>query len=199
MRNTKKINKTKRDLIIDAGIRLFARFPFCEITVAAVAREANCGHSLVYHYFKNINEIYEESVIFVTSYFSQFLKSIDHKEEVSPLILFVGGISQLIELLKRDPMSVYYLSLIFFKYPETPPSERITKLRTKWYKALVALLAKGIEEGVLIARLSAEEILRSIQRSFQGIVSCLMFTNQDAKDLRASLVYLPYLKGVHNV
>lgn len=199
MRNNKKVKKTKRDLIIDAGIRLFARFPFSEITVAAVAREASCGHSLVYHYFKNINELYDESVAFVTTYFSSFVKGLNHKEETSPLILFVGGISQLIELLKSDPMSGYYLSLVIFKYPETPPSDRITKLKNKWYKAIVSLVTKGIESGVLIGLLSAEEILRSLQYSFQGITTSLMFTNAEAKELHASLLYLPFLKGVHNV
>lgn len=198
MRNTKLVKKTKRDLIIDAGIRLFARFPFSEITVAAVAREANCGHSLVYHYFKNINELYEESVNFVTSYFSPFVKSIDQKE-TAPLILFVGSITQHVELLKSNPMNSYYLSLIIYQYAEIPKSERIAKLKTKWYKSLVALLTKGIETGVLITLLKAEEILKSLQNSFQGLVSSLMFSGAENKDFHASTIYLPFLKGVHNV
>lgn len=45
---TKSTTKTRRDDILEAGIRLFARVPFSELTIAAVAREANCGHSLVY-------------------------------------------------------------------------------------------------------------------------------------------------------
>ena len=47
----------KRDLIVDAAIRVFARKGFHKARVSDIAAEAEIAYGLVYHYFKNKDEI----------------------------------------------------------------------------------------------------------------------------------------------
>jgi len=49
--------RDKRDLILDAAIRVFARKGFHRARVSDIAGEAEIAYGLVYHYFKNKDEI----------------------------------------------------------------------------------------------------------------------------------------------
>lgn len=196
-RVVKSSKKTKREEILDAGIRLFARLPFSEITIAAVAREANCGHSLVYHYFKNINEIYDDSITYVTNLLIPFITQIE-KCTISPELAFVGGISRLVDALKDQKMDAYYLSLVSFSHIQAPYSEKLVKVRKAWNKAFLRIISDAQKNGALITSMTAESILRSIIVMFQGLVSAQIFNNAGKRNaFRASDLYLPFLKGAH--
>lgn len=196
-RVVKGSKKTKREEILDAGIRLFARLPFSEITIAAVAREANCGHSLVYHYFKNINEIYDDSITYVTNLLIPFITQIE-KCTISPELAFVGGISRLVDALKDQKMEAYYLSVVSFSHIQAPYSEKLAKVRKGWNKAFLRIISDSQTNGTLITSMSAEAILRSIVVMFQGLVSAQIFNNAGKRNaFRASDLYLPFLKGAH--
>lgn len=196
-RVTRGRKKTKRDEILDAGIRLFARLPFTEMTIAAVAREADCGHSLVYHYFKNINEIYDESVEYVLGLYEPFLTQIE-KCTMAPELAFVGGVSLLIDRVKEHRMEPYFLSLISFNHRETPYSEKLHKMRDKWIKTFLRIIQDGQKNGTIITLMSPEAILRSITVLFQGVIGAQIFNVSEHKDVfRAADLYLPFLKGAH--
>lgn len=197
IRVTRSRKKTKRDDILDAGIRLFARLPFTEMTIAAVAREADCGHSLVYHYFKNINEIYDESVNYVVDLYDPFLTQVD-KCTMAPELAFVGAISLLIDRIKEDKMEPFILSLISFNHRQTPYSEKLNKMRTKWFKTFLRIIEDGQKNGSIITLMSPEAILRSIVLLFQGVIGAQIFNVSAKKSvLKAADLYLPFLKGAH--
>lgn len=54
----------KRKLILDAAIRVFARVGYHGARVSDIAREAGIAYGLVYHYFRNkeeiLNQVFEE-------------------------------------------------------------------------------------------------------------------------------------------
>ncbi len=56
--------KDKRSLILDSAIRVFAQMGYHGARVSDIAREAGIAYGLVYHYFKNkeeiLNTIFEE-------------------------------------------------------------------------------------------------------------------------------------------
>ncbi len=56
--------RDKRDLILEAAIHVFARMGYPGARVSDIAREAGIAYGLVYHYFKNkeemLNTIFEE-------------------------------------------------------------------------------------------------------------------------------------------
>ncbi len=50
-------NRKKRELILDSAIKVFARTGYHGSRVSDIAREAGIAYGLVYHYFKNKEEI----------------------------------------------------------------------------------------------------------------------------------------------
>ena len=56
------IRNRRKDVIVNAAIRVFATLPYNEVTMSAIAREAKCGHSLIYHYFDNIRDLYDSAI-----------------------------------------------------------------------------------------------------------------------------------------
>ncbi len=52
-----RLRREKRDLILEAAITVFARMGYHGARVSDIAREAGIAYGLVYHYFKNKEEI----------------------------------------------------------------------------------------------------------------------------------------------
>lgn len=189
--------RTKKDDILDAGIRLFARVPFTEMTIAAVAREAGCGHSLVYHYFRNINALYDEGVNRVSTHFLKVINRVIALN-VPVELIFVGIIASLVEALKKQPMTFYYVNLIAYRHEGAPLSPALAAVQEQWMRMLLHIVRKGQKMGRLITILTAEEIIRGLQTAFRGIVSSqILSVSEEKNTFRASDIYLPYLKGVH--
>jgi AcrR family transcriptional regulator len=189
--------RTKKDDILDAGIRLFARVPFTEMTIAAVAREAGCGHSLVYHYFRNVNVLYDEGVNRVSNHFLTVINRVVALNVPAELI-FVGIVSSLVEALKKQPMTFYYVNLIAYRHDATPLNPAVAAVQEQWMSMLLNIVRKGQKNGRIISILTAEEIIRGLQTNFRGIVSSQILSVPEEKNtFKASDVYLPYLKGVH--
>ena len=67
-------NRDKRTLILDAAIKVFARAGYHGARVSDIAREAGIAYGLVYHYFKNKDEIL--STIFEEQWFG-FLRAVE--------------------------------------------------------------------------------------------------------------------------
>lgn len=189
--------RTKKEDILDAGIRLFARVPFTEMTIAAVAREANCGHSLVYHYFKNINDLYDSGVTYVSN---RFLTIVNRLSTLSapPELVFVGIISHLVEVLKTQKMPVYYINLVVYRHAKTPKNSILIKLQDEWTHQIINIIRKGQKNNQIITFMTPEEIMQSLLTMFQGIVSSqILSVDEFRNNFKASNIYLPYLKGVH--
>ena len=66
--------RVKRSAILDAAIQVFARTGYHQARVSDIAEEAGIAYGLVYHYFKNkeevLNTIFEER-------WGGFLRAID--------------------------------------------------------------------------------------------------------------------------
>ncbi|WP_370248975.1 TetR/AcrR family transcriptional regulator [Nocardioides sp.] len=52
----------RRDLLLDAAARLFARQPYAEVSTTAIAREAGVARGLLNHYFRDKRGLYLEVV-----------------------------------------------------------------------------------------------------------------------------------------
>jgi len=70
----KRAGRDKRELILDAAIKVFARAGYHGSRVSDIAQEAGIAYGLVYHYFKNKEEILD--TIF-SEQWSGFLEALD--------------------------------------------------------------------------------------------------------------------------
>lgn len=196
-KRTKVSGKTRRDDILEAGIRLFARVPFSELTIAAVAREANCGHSLVYHYFTNINRLYDECVNHVVA---RYKLLIDHLKSLTiPAELALAGlIAIIVDTLKKDKLSPYCLSMFLFTYNQAPRNRALTKTKEEWINLFYKFIQEGQKNERVITTLSAEEILNTLKAIFRGLVSIQIISGHSPDNiLSASEIYLPFMQGVN--
>ncbi len=69
-----RIRRDKREAILEAAIKVFARSGYHRARISDIAREAGIAYGLVYHYFKNKEEIL--STIFEERW-STFLEAVD--------------------------------------------------------------------------------------------------------------------------
>ncbi|HMK33906.1 MAG TPA: helix-turn-helix domain-containing protein, partial [Desulfomonilaceae bacterium] len=58
----KKERETRRDLIIDAAIRLFATTPFDRVGMRDIASEAGLSPASIYRYFSNRDDLFVEAL-----------------------------------------------------------------------------------------------------------------------------------------
>lgn len=196
-KKSKGQSKTKREAILNAGVRLFARVPFTDVTIAAVAREAECGHSLVYHYFPNVNTLYDEAVDYVAIVFLNFIRHLNSKN-FPPELVFVGVISRLLDSLKVNGMFAYYMNIVSFNHSLAPRNEKNNIVQSEWIALFVKIIEAGQKNGNIITILTPLEILRALQTTFQGLTSSQIFSiDSDKNTLRAADIYLPFLKGAH--
>ncbi|PIE90689.1 MAG: TetR family transcriptional regulator [Acidobacteria bacterium] len=85
--NTKKLQKkeAKRQLILEAAIRVFARHGFTKTSVSQVAREANVADGTIYLYFANKNElltsIFDEAMSFFIAQATESLNDLNSAPE----------------------------------------------------------------------------------------------------------------------
>lgn len=185
--------KTKQ-VIVDAAIRVFATIPYTEATISAVAREAGCVHSLIYHYFPNIRDLYEKAIDSITPNFKGLNKFL-RDPKVNPEIKFVGFISHLTGLLKTDEMFAYYIqALVHASNVLGMGNATSIKLVQQLKDKFSTLIIKGQEQNKLID-MKADQIVLNVYYSVRGIASSIIFQkNGRASVPLPSTLYLPFLR-----
>lgn len=183
---------TKRTEIINAAIRLFSRFSFQEISISSIAREANCGHSLVYHYFSNVNEIYDAAYKEVNNATASFFASINNSN-LAPELAFVGIITNFVEALKADLNLAFYVQFIISALG--PNSREIKKIQKEWRNSLRSLIIRGQESNRFITTLSSDEFMNALNYNISGLVSSLIFANVKRSNISAAQIYLLFMQG----
>lgn len=195
MAATKVIKKTSRENIIDAGVRLFSRQALADISIADVAREANCGHSLIYHYFSNVTELFDESISHIYKTFYPLIKAVSIVDQ-DPTLLFVGVISRFVNALKENKMHAYYYNLFTYNHPYSPFNKAVQSLQKDWSGLILMIIKKAQAAHVMIDTLLDEQIVKSLQITFRGIVASYIFIEDQEKfSIKPSTIYLPFLKG----
>ncbi|MBP5694271.1 MAG: TetR/AcrR family transcriptional regulator [Bacilli bacterium] len=56
-KDNEKIKEERKNKILDISLRLFAGFGYENVSMDMIAKKAKCSHGLMYHYFKDKNEI----------------------------------------------------------------------------------------------------------------------------------------------
>lgn len=189
-------NVTKREQIVDAAIRLFARIPFADISISSIAREAGCGHSLIYHYFANIYEIYEAALKQVVPVFESFITLVRTNDEW-PEIKFVGLITNFMSEIKNNYMFAYYIQVFLSSSVPHMTHAANDVIRRKWIDSMLTIIVNAQKSNKVISTLSAVQILTNLHYAIRGVVCSVIFENQGVASLPpASTIYLPYLKGI---
>jgi TetR/AcrR family transcriptional regulator, fatty acid metabolism regulator protein len=141
--------EVKRQLILDAAVRVFARKGYHTCRVGDIAEEAGIAHGLLYHYFSSKEEVLE--TIFRTTW-SDLLDAIAAVEEsdepAREQLRQVAAI--LLRAWRRDPDLVRVLVREVARSPQM--QHRVAELQQA-FRALERIVARGQEAGELRADL----------------------------------------------
>ena len=119
----KERDQDRRKTILRAAVEVFARKGYHGCRIADVAREANVAYGLVYHYFRNKEELLQ--LVFETGWGGFVARIRDAAEGQAPLNEKVQRIFQVaFDGYRADPRGVRVLVLEFARGPGTGEANR---------------------------------------------------------------------------
>lgn len=195
-----EVEPEKRRAILHAAVRVFAERGYHGCRIADVARAANVAYGLVYHYFRNKDELLESVFAEQWTIFMNALTALDAgpgtaAEKVAGIFGFV------FDVYKTAPSAVRVLIL---EVTRTPQGLRAGSTRETFERAvgLVAeLVRQGQERGEMRADLqpvvAAAGLLGALELSVSAMVMGLVpSTNEDEIDLAKQQVIDLVLRGL---
>ncbi len=190
----------RRRTILRAAIDVFARKGYHGCRIADVAREAGVAYGLVYHYFKNKDELLETVFDAGWSGFVTRLRAVAEGE--GSLTQKVHGISAVaFEAYRVDPRAVRVLILEIARSPAGARVNRETAF-AEVIKMSAHMLAKAQADGELREDvdplLAATLLFGAIEMGLTAFVAGLLDARDAAALERAQLqIAESFLRGVH--
>jgi AcrR family transcriptional regulator len=188
----------KRAQILDAALEVFSRKGVFATRIADIASEAGIAYGLVYHYFKNkeevLNTIFEERWARVTEFLEQADKqgadSADRLRRVADVFL---------EAYQRRPQVVELLLLEFTrmsKYLEPTQIEAVARA----FSVVTRIIERGQSEGELRSDIPPGLLmlifLGGVQHILQTQVLGTFVAPQDFESKGAAVLVDAFINGV---
>jgi TetR/AcrR family fatty acid metabolism transcriptional regulator len=169
-------DQDRRKTILRAAVEVFARKGYHGCRIADVAREAGVAYGLVYHYFRNKEELLQ--LVFETGWGGFMSRIRDAAETSATLEQKISRIAQVaFEAYRIDPRGVRVLVLEFARSPSTGEANR----RTAFAEVLGVLTrmferarARGELRPGLEPALCAAMLFGSVEMSLTGFVMGLV-------------------------
>jgi TetR/AcrR family fatty acid metabolism transcriptional regulator len=169
-------DQDRRKTILRAAVEVFARKGYHGCRIADVAREAGVAYGLVYHYFRNKEELLQ--LVFETGWGGFISRIRDAAEASAPLEQKIGRIAQVaFEAYRIDPRGVRVLVLEFARSPSAGEANR----RTAFAEVLGIITrmferarARGELRPGLEPALCAAMLFGSVEMSLTGFVMGLL-------------------------
>jgi TetR/AcrR family fatty acid metabolism transcriptional regulator len=139
--------RDKRQLILDAAIKVFARTGYHGSRVSDIAREAGIAYGLVYHYFKNKEEILD--TIFDEQW-GAFLDAVEAIAEggapTEDKLLSIAGL-----ILNAYRVRTDWVKVLVFEIQRSRRFANPEQLRAvgRLFRIVARILREGQKEGVL--------------------------------------------------
>ena len=169
-------DQDRRKTILRAAVEVFARKGYHGCRIADVAREAGVAYGLVYHYFKNKEELLQ--LVFETGWGGFMSRIRDAAEASAPLEQKISRIAQVaFEAYRIDPRGVRVLVLEFARSPSTGEANRRTAF-AEVLGVITRMFERARSRGELRAGLEpalcAAMLFGSVEMSLTGFVMGLL-------------------------
>ncbi len=171
-----KEKETRRQIVIESSLALFAKKPFYEVGMREVAEEAGISPATIYRYFASQEELFHEAFIQEIDTASKAFKDMVQKEEPAGIVDF--GISFVDHLLENEStfqMMTYLMLRNKLANPVMGRFDSVTKIFFDLFEQL--LIKNGAKEGKV--RLYAHSYIASLA----GIL--MTFRNSPLKNKKA--------------
>ena len=109
-KENEKIKEERRNRILDISLKLFANLGYENVSMDMIAKKAKCSHGLMYHYFKDKNEIIIAHYETIKDILCKDVHEImDNNEPGKDFILSIFKL--LINYINKNTQSAYYIYL----------------------------------------------------------------------------------------
>jgi TetR/AcrR family fatty acid metabolism transcriptional regulator len=144
----------KRRLILDAGVRVFARRGFHHCRVSDVADEAGVAYGLVYHYFRSKDEILTTLFLERWQVMLDAIAEIDARDLPAREKLYAVA-SFIVDSYRHDPDLMKVIIVEVTRAANSFGALHLDKIREA-YEAIAAIVEKAREEGSFKPGIPAE-------------------------------------------
>ncbi|MGF7184605.1 TetR/AcrR family fatty acid metabolism transcriptional regulator [Desulfitispora alkaliphila] len=168
--------KGKRELILEAAIKIYAQKGFQQSKIEDIAQEANVGKGTVYEYFGSKKELFEEMIKQSIEHYSSSVESqvrCASNSEESLKLAVKGHIEFCLEY--RD------MAQVFFHDHSWVDSEFTKWLMEMWEKKMVsikAILEEGIEKGEFVP-MDTKLVATAFLGMMEGICSPMILESEE--------------------
>lgn len=149
--------KDERKLsILNAALPLFAVYSNDEVTIDLISSKAKCSHGLVYHYFKNVNEVY--SAIIESKNYEDFINQLFvENDELSNYEKLVQIVEKFLQFQYNSDENIAFSLLLFSNDSKGSP-----------YRKILKLISDGQKDGDIVAG-NPSEILNCLVSLLRGL------------------------------
>ena len=178
--------ETRRNLIIDAAIHLFARSPFTQVGMREIASEAGISAASIYRYFSDRDELFVEALLRESQVLEQGVRNIVGENEDFP-------IEQVAErfvdyLLEHDTFFKMMTHFMIDGKISTSALERFNETERRLLDAFDAMFrACGVKKDVRV-------VSHAFFASLNGIV--ITFRNYPGRDPKESRTHMLRLSRI---
>ncbi len=173
LRTSSEDEPEKRRAILHAAVRVFAEKGYHGCRIADVARAANVAYGLVYHYFRNKDELLESVFAEQWTIFVNALDAIDHgplaaAEKISSMCAFV------FDVYKTSPSAIRVLLLEVSRAPHALRAGSTRETFESAARIVAHVVRQGMERAefrpALDPLLAATSILGAIELALSGML-----------------------------
>ncbi len=164
----------KRRLILDAGIRVFARRGFHHCRVSDVADEAGVAYGLVYHYFDSKEEILNTLFLERWQLLVDAIEQIDRRHEMparDKLYVVAGFI---IDSYRHEPDLMKVIIVEVTRAANSFGRIHLEKI-TEAYAGIAGIVESARREGVFKADISAQFAAMCFYGAIEQLLSAWIF------------------------
>jgi len=171
-----KEKETRKQIVVESALTLFAKKPFYEVGMREVAEEAGISPATIYRYFASQAELFHEAFIQEIDTASRAFKDMVQKEEPANIEEFALAF---VDLLIENESTFQMMTYLMLKNDLTNPVmgrfDSVTKIFFDLFEQL--LIKNGAKEGKV--RLYAHSFIASLA----GIL--MTFRNYPLKNRKA--------------
>ena len=187
----------KRDQILDAALRAFARTGYHRARISDIAREAGIAYGLVYHYFKNKDEILDT---LVAERWTVFLEAVDEiadgQGDTEDKLLQVAAL--IMNAYRVRPEWVKVLILEIQRSPRFAEPGRIRAVG-RLFQTVARILRDGQEAGELRGDLDPDVACYVFIGGLENALTALVLGVVQIEESQAEGYYLKVARTVVDV
>lgn len=186
------LENEKLEKIINSGLKEFSTQTFKKASTNSIVKDAGISRGLLYHYFKDKEDLYEFLTFFSFEVMIRALEDNSKWEEPDLLIRFVNVSEQKYKVMQKYPyiMDFYVQAMTTEETDKIKLNyrERIESFESNFYK-------KGVDYSLFREDLDQEECLSIIQWTIRGLGDNVIKKSMEANGDYDMEVFIDKVKG----